>query len=445
MTSTAAPGKDRKIAGAALPLYLTLIASSAGAVVDTAVLGRHATAALAAFAVTIAVFNPASAAVAGALRGVMPFVAEKDDDPDGLVAVVRNGMWLGLVVGVLGALPVAAVPLLGRVTGVPGATLDALGVFPYLLAGAVLVLGLSTSATSSLVGLGRGKAVMRSGLAGTTAAVALSLSLVPRFGLPGAGVAMLASVSINACVAHVSLRRVPVLAGRELRLGRPRFGEVFRFARVGIPLAGTVLLKFASLGVLTFAAARISTDAAAVHGVCLSLANLVFTAAVSVGQALIPLMGQSLRTGDVRDARRNVAAGVRVAFVAVVGLGVLLVGLRAAVIPVFTTDPAIQSQVRAQLPLLLAVVAFDAFQAVVGFGMIGLKRTLPSLIRFAVVGTLLALAAVPAATAGGLAGLWGALAVANALLAVGQVMSFRHYSALLAPPPLGAAAPVAAG
>jgi MATE family multidrug resistance protein len=152
VTSTAAPGKDREIAGAALPLYLTLIASSAGAVVDTAVLGRHATAALAAFAVTIAVFNPAAAAVAGVLRGVMPFVAEKDDDPVGLVDVVRNGMWLGLIVGVLGALPVAAVPLLGRVTGVPGATLDALGVFPYLLAGAVLVLGLSTSATSSLVG-----------------------------------------------------------------------------------------------------------------------------------------------------------------------------------------------------------------------------------------------------------------------------------------------------
>jgi MATE family multidrug resistance protein len=78
---------------------------------------------------------------------------------------------------------------------------------------------------------------MRSGPAGTAAAVAPSLSLVPRFGLPGA--AMLASVSINACVAHVSLRRVPVLAGRPLRLGRPRFGEVFRFARVGIPLAGT--------------------------------------------------------------------------------------------------------------------------------------------------------------------------------------------------------------
>ncbi|MFJ9154370.1 MATE family efflux transporter [Streptomyces sp. NPDC102270] len=436
--------KDRVIAGAALPLYLTLIASSAGAVVDTALLGRHATASLAAFAVAIAVFNPASAAVAGALRGVMPFVAEKDDDPDGLVDVVRSGMWLGVTVGFLGALAVAVVPLLGRIAGVSGVTLDALGGFPYLLAAAVFVLGLSMSATSTLVGLGRGQAVMRSGLAGTGAAVVLSLSLVPRLGLPGAGVAMLASVAINACVAHLGLRRVPVLAGRSLRLGRPRFGEVLRFARVGIPLAGTVLLKFASLGVLTLAAARISTDAAAVHSVCMSLANLIFTAAVAVGQALIPLMGQSLKEGDVWDARRNVAAGLRVAFGAVAVLGLLLVTLRGVVIPVFTSDAGIQRLVRGQLPLLLLVVAFDALQAVVGFGMIGIKRTLSSLVRFAVVGGALAVVAVPVAEARGLTGLWGALACANALLVVGQLTSFRRHSALLAVGG-GAGAPVRVG
>ncbi|MFB8756141.1 hypothetical protein [Streptomyces nigra] len=46
-------------AAAALPLYLTMIAASAGALVDTALLGNHTTAALAAFAVTLAVFSPA--------------------------------------------------------------------------------------------------------------------------------------------------------------------------------------------------------------------------------------------------------------------------------------------------------------------------------------------------------------------------------------------------
>ncbi|MFE0919741.1 hypothetical protein ACFW24_18375 [Streptomyces nigra] len=83
---------------AALPLYLTMIAASAGALVDTALLGNHATAALAAFAVTVAVFSPATATVAGALRGVMPFVAPRKDDPDRLLPLVHSGMWLAVMV-----------------------------------------------------------------------------------------------------------------------------------------------------------------------------------------------------------------------------------------------------------------------------------------------------------------------------------------------------------
>ncbi|MFB6871663.1 hypothetical protein [Streptomyces sp. NPDC056323] len=43
-----------------------------GALVDTALLGNHATVTLAAFAVAMAVSSPATATVAGALRGVMP-------------------------------------------------------------------------------------------------------------------------------------------------------------------------------------------------------------------------------------------------------------------------------------------------------------------------------------------------------------------------------------
>nr|WSY50300.1 hypothetical protein OG999_09250 [Streptomyces sp. NBC_00886] len=89
------------IAGAAAPLYVTTLAASAGSLVDTALLGRHATVSLAAFAVTIAVFSPATATatVAGALRGVMPFVAPHREDPEGLLPLVRSGMWLAFTVG----------------------------------------------------------------------------------------------------------------------------------------------------------------------------------------------------------------------------------------------------------------------------------------------------------------------------------------------------------
>ncbi|MET9088666.1 hypothetical protein ABZX77_43460 [Streptomyces sp. NPDC004237] len=48
------------IAKAAAPLYVTTFAASVGSLVDTALLGRHATVSLAAFAVTVAVFSPGS-------------------------------------------------------------------------------------------------------------------------------------------------------------------------------------------------------------------------------------------------------------------------------------------------------------------------------------------------------------------------------------------------
>ena len=55
----------RRIAGTAFPLYVTMIAASIGAALNVGLVGRHATASLAAFAVTIAVYAPATATVAG--------------------------------------------------------------------------------------------------------------------------------------------------------------------------------------------------------------------------------------------------------------------------------------------------------------------------------------------------------------------------------------------
>jgi MATE family multidrug resistance protein len=423
-----------RIAAAALPLYLTMIAASAGALVDTALLGNHATAALAAFAVTMAVFSPATATVAGALRGVMPFVTPRKEDPDRLLPVVHSGMWLAITVGGVAAAAVASVPLIGQVTGVPRATLDQLGIFPFLLAGSVLAIAVSSSATSVLIALGHSKLVMRAGLLGTAASATLSVLLVggpgpvPSYGLTGAGVAMLASSVISASVNQVTLRRSTVLTGRSLRPGRPDVKHVWKLGAVGIPLAGTVLVKFAVLGVLTFAAARIGTDSAAVHSVGISLVNLIFTAAVAVGQATIPLISDYAQEHDSANIRRSVRAGTWLALAVVGFIATAVIVLSPWVVPLFTKDADVRPQIRELLPLVLAVVVTDALQAVVGFGLIGLKRTMPSFVSTALCYGGLAAVAAPVTTAGGLAALWTALALANCLQAVGKAYSFHRHS-----------------
>ncbi|MFJ1608568.1 MATE family efflux transporter [Streptomyces sp. NPDC088253] len=427
----------KTIALAALPLYVTMIASSAGALVDTAVLGRHGTASLAALGVTLAIYSPATATVAGAMRGVMPFVAAKDDDPDALLPVVRDGMWLGVSTGLLGALAVGAVPLIGRVSGVPDTTLAQLGFLPALLACSVLVAAIGNSATSTLVGLGRSRLVMRAGLTGTATAVVLSIVLVGGvgswngLGAPGAGIAMLCSSAISATIAHWALRRSTILVGRRLGLGRPHARALLALARVGLPLAATVLIKFAVLGVLTFAAARVSSSTAAAHSISVSLVNVMFTAAVAIGQATIPLMSPYLKTRDVGGVRRGVTASLKVALMAVAVLGCVVFLFRSPAVSLFTHDPKPRDLVIGMIPLILVVVMTDALQAVLGFGLIAIKDTVPSLAVFAVCYGVLALVAVPVAAAGGLSALWTALACANALLCVGQAWFFRRRSGRL--------------
>ncbi|MCM2386981.1 MATE family efflux transporter [Streptomyces albipurpureus] len=422
-----------RIAGSALPLYVTMVGASAGAVVDTVMLGRHSTASLAAFAVTIAVYSPATAAVTGVLRGVMPFAAEYQDDPGRLAPLIRHGTWLGLSVGALGASAVGCVGVMGELTGVSRSVLSELGVFPLVMALSVISTAVGAPAISVLVALGQGKAVMRAGLSGTACSVVLSVVLIggtgpwPALGLTGAGIALLTSSLVTVCQVQRSLRSAALLPGMSWWPGRPDIAGMARLARVGAPLAGTVLIKFTVLGVLTFAAARLGTDKAAAHGVSETLVNLLYIAAVAVGQAMVPVISGAVHNADIAQARRGVLAGVAVALCAVgtLGSGLLLAG--PWVVALFSSDVSLRPSLMDQLLLVWVVVLADALQAVVGFGMLGLRKTFPSMVSTLVVFGALAVLAVPIADSGGLEALWMALAAANLLQAlVKSALFYRH-------------------
>jgi MATE family multidrug resistance protein len=417
----------------ALPLYVNTLVASVGALVNTATLGRHGTSSLAAFAVAMAVYVPVVATVTGVMRGMMPYVSRHEDDPRRLGSLLSNGLWLGYTVGGAGALAVLGTRWLGGAVGVTAPTLQGLGVLPGLLALAVVAQSVGASASSTLVTLGRGPTVLRAGLVSTAATVGLSALLVlgpgpfPGLGVVGAGVAMFVSGVVYTAQVQLALRHITGLH-RTVLPGRPDRREILLLARTGLPMAGTVLIKFTVLGVLTFAAARLGTDQAAVHGVSESLVNIIYTVAVSIGQAVVPMVGRSMRAGDVDGARRGVGAGAIVAVVWVGLLAGLAIVLGRWIVPLFSSDPALQHDIRAMLPLVAFAVVTDAVQAVYGFGLLGLRRTFPGLVSTALFFGLLCLVAVPVADAGGLTALWLALGVANLAQAISKAFFFHRLS-----------------
>jgi len=428
MTSDAATGRwpdVKEIVQVALPLYLSMIAVSSSALVNTAALGRFGTTALAGFGLTVAVYFPAMAAVSGAVRGVMPFIAAEKADRAGVLRVVRNGTWLALCAGVPGAAAVACVPLLANATG---AAVAPLGPFPLLMAGGVLLNGFGSMATSSLIALGHGKVVMHAGLAGAACTAVLSplLVIAAGLGLNGAGIALLTSNLVSSTIALLGLRRRLGVRVTEAFDPRVHFGHLLRLAEVGLPMAGTVLVKFGVLGVLAFAAARLSETDIAVHNIATSLVSLMFTAAVAIGQASVPIVSIRASHNDPRGVRRGISAGLLTAMTTLTVICAVIMAFRAFVVRLFTSDPAVTSAVTTLLVLVVLVVLGDGLQAILGFGLTGLKRSTPSFVVFAACYGALALAAVPIAEHAGLTGLWVALAVANLLVATGQGLAFRR-------------------
>jgi MATE family multidrug resistance protein len=420
------------IAGKSLPLYLSMVATVFGTMVTAGVLGHTGTAVLAAYSMTIALYNPASMVVQGALRGSTPFVAHNAEDPAALAPTVRDSLWLALCTGLLGGTVVASVPLVARLIGVPAETVASFGLLPYLMALALLANAFQSCATVLLIGLGRSEQAMTVGLVGTALSVVLVPTLVLVLGLDitGAGLAMLLTALVVMTVAHTLLRRGTGLSGQDLGPRSPDWAGIWRIARVGLPMGSTMLVKFGVLGLLAMAVARVGATEAAAHQVMVTLVTFVFLPATATGQAAVPFMARAAQgTGQANSAARGGGTGgVRRALLAgltlalpVVALSMLLIWAAAGpIVGALTPDPEVSALVTALLPVVFVVVLADCAQAMPGMGLLALKRTAPTLYTFTVCFGILALAAFPVATAGGLAWLWWAYALANIGLAVGQ-------------------------
>ncbi|MEO3886664.1 matE family protein [Nonomuraea sp. B5E05] len=383
--------QHRAIAAAAAPLFLSMTVNQVAGLVTTAVLGRRATAALAAYAVTAAVLNPAFTAITGALRGMAPFVAPHREHPPGAIPVLRDARWPALSVATLAAAAVACVPIVASLGGAPPEVLAELGIFPYLLVVHVLLYGLGGGANAALIALGHSRQVIWASLAGAAVSIVLVVILVPRIGLPGLGCSMIVAGATALAVSNLRLRR---LLGGRVGTGRPRPAEIMKLARVGIPLSGTLLIKFAVLGVVTYAAVRTGTREAAAHAVLYALMGPLMFVSLSVAQASVP---EVARAQGAREVRSVTGAALALAVTGVAAGGGLLLAFRYPLVTVFTSDDGVRTTVLGLAWLMVVMAAVDGSQAVMAFGLAGLKRSSWSLGSVATGYGMLTMAAVPAA------------------------------------------------
>jgi putative MATE family efflux protein len=405
-------GNDCELLGLAIPALGALVAEPIFLIADSAIVGHLGTAQLAGLSIASAVLLNAVFLCIFLAHGTTAAVARRAGAGDLRRAYTLglDGIWLAVSMGLgLAAVGLALAPVLVDLLGASdGATPYAVTYLRISLLGlpAMLVV---LAATGALRGLKDTRTpLLATGLA-AVANVPLNLVLVHALGLGVAGSALgtvMAQLGAAAWLCTVVVRGARGYAA-PLRPDRPGIRAA---ASANAPLfARTVLLRI-SLLTMTFVAAAQGDVALASHQIAFTLWYLLAMPPESFAIASQALVGHALGAGEPATAkavsRRALAWGLGSGL----ALALLLVVLRPAYIPIFTTDPAVRDLVWSLALVVAASQPIGALLYVLDGILIGAgdTRYLAWTMLVALL-TFLSLAGAVLVTEAGIVALWWAL------------------------------------
>lgn len=424
----------RRVAGLALPVAATQVGTMLLGFVDTVMLGRVGSDALAASAIANVWIYGTTQLALGTLFGLDPIVAQAHGAGRGDVA--GRALQRGLVLALLLSVPVALVwlgcerfllatgqdPALARMAH--AYTLVQVPSVPFFLAFHALRQYL------------QGREMVRPALFVMALAnlvhVVANWALIfghlgaPELGLVGAGIAT--SLTRIACFGILAwwVLALRLHEGAWVPWSREAFAwsgirEILRF---GVPVGFQTSLEVWAFSGAALLAGRLGATAVAAHSVVLNMAALSFMMPLGVGLAASTRVGNLIGAGRPAEAQR--AAWVAIALGAgVMTLSAALFVLGRSWLPrIYTNEIDVIALGAAILPIAAAFQIFDGVQ-VVGCGVLrGMGRTRPAavfnLLGYWLLG--LPLGGWLGLHAGrGLAGIWWGLAIGLAVVATGLV------------------------
>ncbi|MEV6357394.1 MATE family efflux transporter [Streptomyces hydrogenans] len=348
---------DREILSLALPAFGALVAEPLFLMVDSAIVGHLGTPQLAGLAIAGALLSTAVSVFVFLAYATTAAVARRVGSGD-LPAALRqgiDGIWLAVLLGLaVVAVTLPTAPWLVEVFGASDTAAPYATTYLRVSLLGIPAMLIVLAATGVLRGLQDTRTPLYVAVGGFAVNGALNVGLVYGAGLGIAGSAwgtVIAQCGMAAAYLVVVVRG----ARRHGASLRPDAAGIRACAQAGAPLLVRTLSLRAVLMIATAVAARMGDTEVAAHQIILSLWSLMAFALDAIAIAGQAIIGRYLGADDAEGARQVCRRMVQWGVVSGVVLGLLLVLARPLFIPLFTSDPAVQST----LLLALLVVALS--------------------------------------------------------------------------------------
>lgn len=360
----------------AFPILVAQLASIGMMVVDTAVLGHVSSQDLAAVAIGGGIHVALVFALVGVVQAVAPVVAHlhgarRDDEVAG---VLQQGFWLALTLSLPGVVfllhPGFVLAPFGMDAVVDAKVREYLGLLAWSLPAALFYRTFYAFCNA----LGQPRVLMGIGLAALVvhALLAWGLALAGWAGAPlGVAGCALSNIVIGwlACLgAALWLHRGPL--GRRYRpfanWARPHPATWRELLRLGLPMGFSNLVEITAFTLVALFVAGLGATVVAGHRIVANLSALAYMLPLSLAFATMAAVGQALGARDWSAARRLVRAGMGLAAVSSLAVGLLLWLAAEPLVAAYTDDPAVRGVALALIGYIAVYQFFDALQTIAG-------------------------------------------------------------------------------
>jgi multidrug resistance protein, MATE family len=368
----------RRIVALAWPLLIGQLAVISNGVIDTAMTSRYSATDLAALALGASIYISVFVGLNGVLAALSPIIGQlygaKRHDEIG--SRVKQGAWLAAILTAIGAVFLLfPQPLLAFAHASPELSEKATLYLRTLVIALPATMGFRIYMSLNTA-IGRPKMVMALQIGGLFLKLPLNALFIfggfglPAMGGPGCAIATGTISWLLFITGWIILRRSP--SYRQFGIfgtgfTPPSWPVLKELLRLGIPMGLSYFIEVTAFAFMALFIARISDAAVAGHQVTANFATVLYMLPLSIANATGTLVAQALGARKLEVAQRIGQAGIRLAVMLSVALGLLIWMGRGFIVHAYTPDTTIAA---AALPLFMFIAVyqvFDSLQVVTAF------------------------------------------------------------------------------
>jgi MATE family multidrug resistance protein len=335
------------------PMLVGQLATVGMGVADVAMTGHVSAEELAAVSLGTSVWSIVLVTVMGVMMAVNSVVAHEMGAGrfEKISHSVRESLWMGAIVGVVGCVAANACALLFDHIGLAPSVADRAKTFLHIISLGMPAFACYRALYGYTTSINQTKPIMVIAIGGLLYNVVLNWLLVfgkfgfPQMGALGCAVSTASGVwlMLAAMVIWIRISSAYRMTYPFTQWEGPNWREIGGMLRLGLPIGVTHFAEVSAFGIVSLLVARFGVVQVSAHQIALNFVSLVFMVPLSFGIGALTRVGQSLGEGNP----------VRARFVAWVGTGMCIAfGLLSAIFialfrweiaAMYTSDAAVQS------------------------------------------------------------------------------------------------------